>query len=108
MRRSVARAVAGLAPRDRLRLSCYYAQNLTLQQIGRASRRARGHGLAAPRPDAPGDPPVDVERQLANDAGLDPPTIAQCFETVIQDAGPLDLREWLTDRKSAVAGRSKD
>ena len=50
----------------------------------------------------------DVERQLAEDAGLDPPTIAQCFEAVVADADTLDLQEWLGDRKSAVAGRSKD
>jgi len=107
MRRSVARAVAGLAPRDRLRLSCYYAQNLTLQQIGRAlgeHEATVSRHLARTRQAIR----ADVERQLANDAGLDAPTIAQCFEAVIQDAGPLDLREWLTDRKSAVAGRSKD
>ena len=35
MRRSVTAAVAALAPRDRLRLRCYYAQDLTLAQIGR-------------------------------------------------------------------------
>jgi RNA polymerase sigma factor (sigma-70 family) len=107
MRRSVARAVASLAPRDRLRLSCYYAQNLTLQQIGRLlgeHEATVSRHLSRTRQAIR----VDVERQLANDAGLDAPTIAQCFETVIQDAGPLDLREWLTDRKSAVAGRSKD
>jgi hypothetical protein len=50
----------------------------------------------------------DVERQLAEDAGFDPPTIAQCFEAVVEDAGMLDLQEWLGDRKNAVAGRSKN
>ena len=35
MRRSVSAAVTALAPRDRLRLRCYYAQDLTLAQIGR-------------------------------------------------------------------------
>jgi RNA polymerase sigma-70 factor (ECF subfamily) len=107
MRRAVGRAVAGLAPRDRLRLSCYYAQNLRLNQIGRVlgeheatvSRHLARTRQAIRR---------DVERQLAEDAGLDPSTIAQCFEAVVEDAGTLDLQEWLGDRKNAVAGRSRD
>jgi RNA polymerase sigma factor (sigma-70 family) len=107
MRRAVGRAVAGLAPRDRLRLSCYYAQNLTLNQIGRALGE---HEATVSRHLARTRQAIrqEVERQLAEDAGLDAPTIAQCFATVVEDAGPLDLREWLADRKSAVAVRSKD
>ena len=107
MRRAVGRAVAGLAPRDRLRLSCYYAQNLRLNQIGRALGE---HEATVSRHLARTRQAIrqDVERQLAEDAGFDPPTIAQCFEAVVADAGTLDLQEWLGDRKSAVAGRSKD
>ena len=33
--------------RDRLRLACYYAQDLTLAQTGRGARRARGHFVAS-------------------------------------------------------------
>jgi RNA polymerase sigma factor (sigma-70 family) len=107
MRRAVGRSVAGLAARDRLRLSCYYAQNLTLQQIGRVLGE---HEATVSRHLARTRQAIrhDVERQLADDSGLDPPTIAQCFATVIEDAGPLDLAEWLGQRKGAVAGRSKD
>jgi RNA polymerase sigma factor (sigma-70 family) len=107
MRRAVGRAVAGLAPRDRLRLSCYYAQNLRLNQIGRALGE---HEATVSRHLARTRQAIrhDVERQLAEDAGLDPPTIAQCFEAVVEDAGTLDLQEWLGDRKNAVAGRSKN
>jgi RNA polymerase sigma-70 factor (ECF subfamily) len=107
MRQAVGRAVAALVPRDRLRLSCYYAQNLTLSQIGRALGE---HEATVSRHLARTRQTIrqDVERQLAENAGLDPPTIAQCFAAVVEDAGPLDLREWLGDRKGAVAGRSKD
>ena len=107
MRRAVGRAVAGLAPRDRLRLSCYYAQNLKLNQIGRALGE---HEATVSRHLARTRQAIrqEVERQLAEDAGLDRPTIAQCFETVVEDAGTLDLQEWFGDRKNAVAGRSKD
>ena len=107
MRRAVGRAVAGLAPRDRLRLSCYYAQSLRLNQIGRALGE---HEATVSRHLARTRQAIrqDVERQLAEGAGLDPPTIAQCFDAVVEDAGTLDLQEWLGDRKNAVAGRSKD
>lgn len=107
MRRAVGRAVAGLAARDRLRLSCYYAQNLRLNQIGRAlgeHEATVSRQLARTRQAIR----LDVERQLAEEAGLDPRTITQCFEAVVEDAGTLDLQEWLGDRKNAVAGRSKD
>jgi DNA-directed RNA polymerase specialized sigma24 family protein len=49
MRAAIGRAIAALGPRDRLRLSCYYAQGLTLAQTGcPPSRRGRtdpGAGL---------------------------------------------------------------
>jgi RNA polymerase sigma-70 factor (ECF subfamily) len=107
MRHAVGRAVAALAPRDRLRLSCYYAQNLRLNQIGRLLGE---HEATVSRHLARTRRTIrdDVERQLADDAGLDPPTIAQCFEAVVEDAGPLDLGEWLGERKSVAAGRSKE
>src|SRR4029079_4991429 len=35
VRHALARAVAALTPRDRLRLSCYYVQELTLAETGR-------------------------------------------------------------------------
>ena len=38
MRAVLARAIAALAPRDRLRLACYYAQEMTLAQIGKLTR----------------------------------------------------------------------
>lgn len=107
IRRTVARAVGALAPRDRLRLACYYADDLTLHQIGRALGEHEGtvsRHLTRTRKAIR----QDVERQLAEDAGLDAATIAQCFAAVVEDAGPLDLREWLGERKGAVAGRSKD
>ena len=36
MRRAMTAAIAALEPRDRLRLACYYGQDLTLAQIGRS------------------------------------------------------------------------
>jgi RNA polymerase sigma-70 factor len=82
-------ALAGLDPRDRLRLLYYYAQGLTLAQTGRlmgeheasVSRHLSAVRKAIRR---------DVERRL-REAALGPDEIARCFEYVSEDAGPLDL-----------------
>lgn len=94
MRKALGRAVADLAARDRLRLACYYAQELTLAQTGRmlgeheaTSSRQLARTRGAIR-DA-------VERHLRTEDGLTDAQIAQCFECVAEDAGPLDLGEIL-------------
>jgi RNA polymerase sigma-70 factor (ECF subfamily) len=94
MRRAVTAAVARLAPRDRLRLACYYAQGLTLAQIGRGlgeheatSSRHLARTRRAIR--------AEVERQLRQDEGMSQAEVAECFSSVVEDAGPLDLAEML-------------
>jgi RNA polymerase sigma-70 factor (ECF subfamily) len=94
MRRAVAAAVVRLAPRDRLRLACYYAQDLTLAQIGRGlgeheatSSRHLARTRRAIR--------EDVERQLRQDEGMSEAEVGECFSSVVEDAGPLDLAEML-------------
>ena len=86
-------AIARLEPRDRLRLACYYAQNLTLAQIGRALRE---HEATASRQLARTRRAIrqDVERQL-RESGMSEAEIAECFAVVSTDAGPLDLAELL-------------
>ena len=94
IRKAVQHAVANLAARDRLRLACYYAQELTLAETGRVlgeheatSSRQLARTRAAIR-DA-------VERRLRADAGLTDAEIRRCFECVSEDAGPLDVRDML-------------
>jgi RNA polymerase sigma-70 factor len=94
VRRALVGAVAALAPRDRLRLSCYYAQSMTLAQIGRVlheheatvsrhlTRTRRQLGEA-------------VERHLREREQLSDPQIAECLATVVADTGTLDLTELL-------------
>jgi RNA polymerase sigma-70 factor len=83
------RAVAELDPRDRLRLRYYYAQQLTLAEIGRLLRE---HEATVSRQLARTRKAIrrEVERQLS-DAMLSPEQIERCFECVVEDAGPLDL-----------------
>jgi DNA-directed RNA polymerase specialized sigma24 family protein len=104
MRQSLSDAVSRLTPRDRLRLACYYAQNLTLAQIGRTLREheaTTSRHLARTRRtirDA-------VERQLRQQ-GMAEAEVSECVASVLDDAGTLDLAEIFPARKNDVADRS--
>jgi RNA polymerase sigma-70 factor (ECF subfamily) len=109
MRESVLAAVLLLAARDRLRLNCYYAQGLTLAEIGRLTGEHEAtvsRHLARTRRairEAVETRLRDVERMTSGD-------IAACFASVVDDAGPLDLHDMLStgvSRKNAEAGRSQ-
>ena len=92
VRQALGRAVAAMTPRDRLRLGCYYVQELTLAETGRvmkeseatSSRRLARSRLAIRR---------DVERQLRVEARLSDEQIAACFASVADDPGSLDLKQ---------------
>lgn len=110
IRDALAAAIAGLAPRDRLRLSCYYSQNLTLAAIGRLLKeheatvsRHLARTRAAVR-DA-------VEARLRADHGMDAAAVAECIRSVAGDAGTLDLADLLGSApagKNARADRSRE
>jgi RNA polymerase sigma-70 factor (ECF subfamily) len=106
LRGVLAAAIAALAPRDRLRLACYYAQEMTLAQIGKLTREHEAtvsRQLARTRRDIRSD----VERRLTEERGFSKPEIDECFASVIDDAGNLDVGEWLgTDRKKPGDDRS--
>jgi RNA polymerase sigma-70 factor (ECF subfamily) len=105
MRRALTDAVAGLRARDRLRLACYYAQELTLAQTGRMlgeSEATSSRQLARTR----GTLRTAIEHQLKAE-GLSRSEIGECFTNVSDDAGPLDLRLMLEDEGSAAATRKK-
>ena len=92
VRDALGRAVARLTGRDRLRLSCYYVQQLTLAEIGRSlkeSEATASRQLARTRR-AIRD---DVERQLREEAQLNDAQIEACFASVVDDPGPLDLKQ---------------
>ncbi len=110
MQQALAAAIAGLPPRDRLRLSCYYVQDLTLAAIGRllkeheatVSRHLTRTRLTVR--DA-------VEARLRADHGMDAAAIAECVQSVAGDAGTLDLAELIRaapDRKNLRFDRSRE
>jgi RNA polymerase sigma-70 factor (ECF subfamily) len=105
--RALSQAVAGLASRDRLRLGCYYAQGMTLAKIGQLLGEHEGtvsRHLSRTRRIIR----KAIERQLRLD-GLGDTEMAQCFECVLDDAGPIDLSKMLASgdaRKEIGTDRS--
>jgi hypothetical protein len=119
MRRAVSAAVARLLPKDRLRLGYYYAEELTLAQIGRAlgeHEATVSRNLSRARKDIR----RDVEQQLRDQERMSPEQIDECFAAVVEDVGPLDVADLLgtatpakadlenRTRKKDAAGRSKE
>jgi DNA-directed RNA polymerase specialized sigma subunit len=106
---ALTRALADLPARDRLRLACYYAQDLTLAQTARllgeheaTSSRQLNRTRRALR--------EDVEQQLRVEQRLTEAEISQCFASVADDPGPLNLGSMLSgesERKESVLDRSK-
>jgi RNA polymerase sigma-70 factor (ECF subfamily) len=92
MARALEAAVASLPARDRLRLACYYAQELTLAQIGTLLHeheatvsRHLSRARAAIR--------SSVERCLREDEGLDAAACAECLTMALEDPGSLSLEK---------------
>ena len=107
MRNALTVALALLAAKDRLRLACYYAQELTLAQIGRTLGE---HEATVSRQLSKARKAVraDVEQQL-REAGLNDAGVAECFAAVAADPGPLDLTDLLepAGSKNHPASRSR-
>ena len=104
MRQLLGRAVAALSDRDRLRLGCYYAQELTLAETGRLLQE---HEATVSRQLARTRRVIrdTVERQL-RESGLTGDQVAACFESVAGDPGPIDLNRMFGERKAPAPERS--
>jgi RNA polymerase sigma-70 factor len=107
MRRAVIAAVAALAPRDRLRLARYHAQELTLAQIGRALGEHEGtvsRHLARTRRAVR----ATVEHELAARERMSEAEIAACFSSVLDDPGALDVADLLGSGSVAADAPRKE
>ena len=113
MRRAVTAAVSRLPAKDRLRLGYYYADDLTLAQIGRAlgeHEATVSRNLARARREIR----TDVERHLREQEHMNPSQIDECFEAVVEDVGSLDVSDLLgagadhPDSSGSPGGRRKD
>ena len=98
MQDALGAALAALAPRDRLRLRCYYTQAMTLATIGRMlgehESTVSRHLTRARR-----DIRASVERSLREAHGLRDDEIEECFESVVSDPGTLDLRQLIGEER---------
>ena len=108
VRDALGRAIARLGGRDRLRLACYYVQELTLAETGRVLAE---HEATVSRQLARSRRTLReaVELELRESAGLSEAEIAECFASVAADPGPIDLTHvfgGVADRKEPAAGRS--
>lgn len=103
IQRALTVAISLLTDRDRLRLACYYSQELTLAETGRVLRE---HEATVSRQLAKTRQTLrkQIERHLRDEHGLDDAQIGQCFASVADDPGPLDLGAML--RKNSVPDRS--
>jgi RNA polymerase sigma factor (sigma-70 family) len=101
LQKALARALADLDARDRLRLACYYAQGLTLAETGRMLKE---HEATVSRHIARTRRSIreNVERRLRSETGLTDAEITECFGAASENAGDLDL-----DRMLAAAGRKE-
>ena len=108
VRDALAAAVARLAARDRLRLAWYYAQGMTLAQIGRLCQEHEAtvsRHLSRTRKALR----LDVEAQLRA-AGLGPREVDECFAAAAADAGDASVSDLLGDggeRKAGAPSRSR-
>jgi RNA polymerase sigma-70 factor, ECF subfamily len=107
VQQALSRAIGRLGDRDRLRLGCYYVQDLTLAETGRVLQEheaTASRQLARTRRDLR----AEVERALRDDAGLSPEQVARCLELAAEDPGTLDLTETLAaaERKKSAPNRS--
>lgn len=107
LRSALRRVVARLEPRDRLRISVYYAEQLTLAQTGRLLKEHEAtvsRQLARTR--------RAIREQVEDDLraqGLNEAQIERCFECATEDAGEIDLTEVFAgegDRKKLPLDRS--
>lgn len=103
IQRALTAAISVLTDKDRLRLACYYPQQLTLAETGRILRE---HEATVSRQLAKTRQALrrDVERRLREEHSLNETQIAQCFASVAEDPGPLDLGGML--RKNSASDRS--
>jgi DNA-directed RNA polymerase specialized sigma24 family protein len=107
--RALKHAFTALPARDRLRLGCYYAEGLTLAQIGRLLGE---HEATVSRQLARARTTIRriVEGVLRDEAGWTEPQISLAFSEIAGDPGSLDLRTLIdeTGRKETPLDRSKD
>jgi DNA-directed RNA polymerase specialized sigma24 family protein len=101
---ALATAVDRLEPRDRMRLSCYYVQRLTLAETGRLLHE---HEATVSRQLARTRKIVRAHAEIhLKDQGLTEVQISRAFECASEDIGRMSLEEMFGSRKELEPDRS--
>jgi RNA polymerase sigma factor (sigma-70 family) len=104
LRTALELALQQLEPRDRLRLGLYYAQQLTLAEIGRVLKEHEAtvsRHLTRIRKEV-----RDAVEKKLRAGGLTDAELARCFECAMKDTGTMSLEEMLGRRKEFAQDRS--
>lgn len=107
VREAVSAAIGLLEPRDRLRLRCYYTQELTLAAIGRMfgeHEASASRHLSRIRKDLR----RLIEQEMRQSHGYDAEALADCLRLVMSDAGDLDLETLLARTPGEIVQNERD
>ena len=107
LREALKAALSELPARDRLRMACYHAREMTLATIGRElgeHEATVSRHLARTRREIR----AGVERRLRDDHGLNAEAIELCWRAVLADTGDLDVGAMMDlSRKDPSPDRSE-
>ncbi len=107
VREALESTVAALAPRDRLRLRCYFSQGLKLAAIGKMfgeHEATASRQLARIRKDLR----QAVEGRMRDTHGYGADPLAECLQLVMNDAGDLDLGTLLARTPGEIVQNERD
>ena len=107
VREALESAIAALEPRDRLRLRCYYTQELTLAAIGKLfgeHEATASRQLARVRKDLR----QAVEGRMRQTHCYAAAQVAECLQLVMNDSGDLDLGTLLARTPGEIVQNERD
>jgi RNA polymerase sigma-70 factor, ECF subfamily len=100
-------ALANLEPRDRLRLRCYYTQEMKLAAIGKLfgeHEATASRQLARVRKELQ----QSIERRMRETHGYGDGALGECLQLVMSDAGDLDLGTLLARTPDEIVQNERD
>jgi RNA polymerase sigma factor (sigma-70 family) len=103
--RALAAAIGRLDARDRLRVRCYYIENMKLAAIGRLLKEheaTASRNLERTRQELR----ATVETELKTTEGFDADTLRECLDTVMNDPSGIDINELMGTKEDDRARSS--
>ena len=107
VRATLEAALAALEPRDRLRLRCYYTQEMKLAAIGKLfgeHEATASRHLARVRKELQ----QSIEQRMRDTHGYRDAALGECLQLVMSDAGDLDLGALLARTPDEIVQNERD